>query len=118
MVTPVQLSPDAVDVARRLISEIKWPDEQTQSILVLRWSPGEKDIIRGKDGEAVWNVTTPAGWLCEVGGWTDAKDSDIKDHTISVDGLRFLLHPTATQAGGRFIVGVVDGRLSVDHHQN
>jgi len=115
MGTSVQFSPDAIVLSRRLVAEIEWPDELTQSILLLRWSAGEKDIIRSKDGKAVWNVATPAGWLCEVASWTDVEGSNIKDHAISIDGLRLLLHPTASQAGGCFFVDVVDGRLSVEH---
>jgi hypothetical protein len=43
-------------------------------VLSVWWSPGQKDVKRGANGETIWETTEEVGWKVHLVDWSDMPD--------------------------------------------
>jgi hypothetical protein len=109
----IQFTENARKLASSLIRSVEWPTG-TSSVLSLRWSAGAKDLSRGPNGDATWNIERPAGWICGLASWTDTPTGKLEKHAVHIGEIPIILDPKASSAEGRFVISDSNGELSVE----
>lgn len=103
---------------RMSIAEMAACAEPVTPVFVVRRWFGVRDNRRGPNGEVLWDVLQPAGWICEVAPWRDSSDNPLEDHVAMIDELRILVLPLSETEGGVLFVDSVDGAFTVKRQKD
>jgi hypothetical protein len=86
------------------------------AVVLVEWSNGTKDNVRGADGKVVWRTVEAPHWTSYVGSWAKVPETEIDSHASRVDDLYVLADAKVKSASGALVVDACDGKLRVEHH--
>jgi hypothetical protein len=86
----------------------------SRPVLAVMWSPGQKDVKRGRGGETIWETTEEVGWKVNLLDWSEMPDDDFDMGPIErVRGIEVWFHSYGREDIAEVVVDHNNGKYVV-----